>query len=108
TPNLLVPSPRLVSRELMTRETFQEVPFLNLLAASWIQFMVHDWFVHKRSHLSDGVDIPLVTGDDWSDGRMRIPRSVPDAAPAGSKRPPAYTNPNRHLWDGSPIYGAAP
>ena len=38
-----------VSRELMTREQFQPATILNLLAASWIQFMVHDWFVHKRS-----------------------------------------------------------
>ena len=33
----------------MTRDAFQPVGFLNLMAASWIQFMVHDWFVHKRS-----------------------------------------------------------
>ena len=108
TPNLLAPSPRLVSRELMTRDTFLEVPFLNLLAASWIQFMVHDWFVHKRSTPADGVDIPLATNDDWPAGRMRIPRSVPDPAPAGSTRPPAYANPNSHWWDGSQIYGSDP
>ena len=49
TANLLIPNPRVVSRELMTRDAFQPATFLNLLAASWIQFMVHDWFVHKRS-----------------------------------------------------------
>lgn len=108
TPNLMVPSPRLVSRELMTRETFQPATILNLLAAAWIQFMVHDWFVHKRSTREEGVEIPLVPGDDWSDGTMRIPRSVPDAAPPGSTRPPAYSNPNSHWWDGSQIYGSDP
>ena len=36
---------------------------------------------------------------------MRVPRSVPDAAPAGSTRPPAYTNPNSHWWDASQVYG---
>ena len=30
---------------------------------------------------------------------------VPDAAPAGSTRPPAYTNPNSHWWDASQVYG---
>ena len=62
--NLLVPNPRVVSRELMTRDEFQPATILNLLAASWIQFMVHDWFVHKRS-ATDGIDIPTVAGDDW-------------------------------------------
>lgn len=105
-PNLLTPSPRVVSRELMTRHEFQPATILNLLAAAWIQFMVHDWFVHERSSLADGVDIPLAPGDDWSDGTLRIPRSVPDPAPAGSTRPPAYVNPNSHWWDASQIYGS--
>ena len=65
TANLMTPSPRVVSRELMTRHEFQPATILNLLAASWIQFMVHDWFVHKRSAPEDGVDIPLAPGDDW-------------------------------------------
>ncbi len=108
TPNLMNPSPRVVSRELMTRDTFKPATILNLLAAAWIQFMVHDWFVHKRSSLADGVDIPLAPGDDWSDPTMRIPASVPDPAPVGSTRPPAYANLNSHWWDGSQIYGCDP
>ena len=47
-------------------------------------------------------------GDDWSDGKMKVPRSVPDPAPAGSTRPPAYANPNSHWWDGSQVYGSDP
>jgi hypothetical protein len=49
TANLMVPNPRVVSQELMTRDQFQPATILNLLAASWIQFMVHDWFVHKKT-----------------------------------------------------------
>ena len=105
TANLLIPSPRVVSRELMTRDEFQPVTILNLLAASWIQFMVHDWFVHKRSE-AQSIDIPLAPGDDWSDPTMRVPRTEPDPAPAGSKRPPAYANMNSHWWDSSQIYGS--
>src|SRR5262245_39600628 len=41
---VLTPSPRVISRELMTREKFIPATSLNLLAASWIQFQVHDWF----------------------------------------------------------------
>jgi hypothetical protein len=70
--------------------------------------MVHDWFVHKRSSADDGIEIPLAPGDDWPGGRMKVPRTLPDPAPAGSTRPPAYTNANSHWWDASQIYGCVP
>ncbi len=107
TPNILVPNPRVVSRELMTREQFQPATILNLLAAAWIQFMVHDWFVHRRS-TTEVVEIPKAPGDDWSDPSIRVRRVVPEAAPAGSTRPPAYANLNSHWWDASEIYGCDP
>jgi Animal haem peroxidase len=69
---LLKPDPQLISRKLFTRiQTdaskcndghglpgyspdancdYQKAPFLNVLAAFWIQFMTHDWF----SHLEEG------------------------------------------------------
>jgi hypothetical protein len=102
TANLLVPNPRTVSRELMTRDQFQPATILNLLAAAWIQFMVHDWFVHKRSK-TEFIDIPTQPGDSF--GALRVPRSVPEPAPPGSTRPPAYANLNSHWWDASQIYG---
>src|SRR5688500_13623017 len=61
--NLMKPSPRRVSLELLTRTTFQPATILNVLAAAWIQFMVHDWFVHKRGTWSFTHDIPLDDGD---------------------------------------------
>jgi hypothetical protein len=104
--NLMIPSPRVVSRELMTRHEFQPATILNLLAAAWIQFMVHDWFVHKRSAAT--VEIPLAPGDDWSGGAMNIHRTEADPPRPGSTRPPAYANPNSHWWDGSQVYGSDP
>ncbi len=103
-PNLLIPNPRVVSRELMTRERFQPVPFLNLLATAWIQFMVHDWFVHKRS-TTRAIDIPPAAGDGWPAPGIHVPLTEPDPAPPGSTRPPAYANLNSHWWDASQIYG---
>jgi hypothetical protein len=102
--NLMTPSPRVVSRELMTREQFQPATILNLLAASWIQFQVHDWFVHKRSK-TQHVEIPLAPGDNWGEPTMRVPATEPDPGPQGSKRPPAYANVNSHWWDCSQLYG---
>src|SRR6266700_2647795 len=43
---VLTPNPRVVSLELLTRDTFQPVTILNMLAAAWVQFMIHDWFSH--------------------------------------------------------------
>lgn len=102
--NLMKPSPRTVSLELMTRTSFQPATILNLMAAAWIQFMVHDWFVHKRSE-TEGHTIPLQPGDNWPGGTMRVPASVPDL-PQPADRPPAYVNDNSHWWDGSSIYGS--
>jgi hypothetical protein len=103
--NLLNPNPRVVSRELMTRDSFKPATILNLLAASWIQFMVHDWFVHKRSEPEEGIEIPLAPGDDWTDPKMKVGRSIPEPAAPGSTHPPAYANLNSHWWDASQVYG---
>jgi hypothetical protein len=105
TANLMTPNPRVISRELMTRDTFKPATILNLLAGAWLQFMVHDWFVHDRSK-TEFVDIPTPPGDDYGEPSVRVPRSVPDPAPAGSTRPPAYVNLNSHWWDSSQIYGS--
>ena len=55
---LLEPNPRLVSRELLTRKEFKPATTLNLLAAAWIQFEVHDWFSHGKSETADPVAHP--------------------------------------------------
>jgi hypothetical protein len=109
TTNLMTPSPRRVSRELLTRTMFQPATFLNVIAAAWIQFMVHDWFMHKKGTWSVTHDIPLDDGDDWHERPMRVPKTPADAPKVdGSTRPPAYINENTHWWDGSHVYGSSP
>lgn len=103
---LLEPNPRVVSRELMTREAFQPATILNLLAGAWIQFMVHDWFVHERGDKTTAIEIPLPDSDPWPERPMKIVATVPDPPKvAGSTHPPAYANQNSHWWDASQIYG---
>ena len=102
---LLDPNPRVVSRELMTREEFTPATSLNLLAAAWVQFMVHDWFAHKRAP-ARAIEIPLHPGDDWPEPVMRVPCTEIDSAPHHSTRPPAYVNANSHWWDASMLYGS--
>ena len=48
---LLSPNPRLVSDRLMRRGAdggFKPATIVNLLAAAWVQFQVHDWFFHYQ------------------------------------------------------------
>ncbi len=106
TERMLTPNPRVVSQTLFTRTTFQPATIVNLLAAAWIQFQVHDWFQHAPGTPADAHEIPLADGDSWPERPMRVPRTPADpAAVPGSTRPPAYVNQNSHWWDGSQVYG---
>jgi hypothetical protein len=108
-PRLYEPSPRLVSNRLLARREFVPVPHLNVLAAAWIQFMVHDWLSHGPNDKSiPPHDIPLPDSDDWPEGRMTVLRALPDTRhPQDEGRPPAYTNVETSWWDGSQIYGSS-
>src|SRR3954454_23396677 len=105
--SLLDPSPRVVSRELLTRETFQPATTLNLLAGAWIQFEVHDWFSHGKNEVDDPWEIPLAEDDPWPEHPMRIPRTRrdPSSDPNG---PATFVTDDTHWWDGSQIYGRDP
>jgi hypothetical protein len=104
---LLTPNPRRVSLELFTRAAFQPATTLNVLAAAWIQFQVHDWFKHRTGVAGDSHHIALQDDDPWPERPMLVPRTPIDpATAAGSTRPPAYINEGSHWWDGSQIYGS--
>ena len=47
------PNPIVVSRELLTASDFLPARSLNILAAAWIQFQVHDWVNHARHPLGE-------------------------------------------------------
>ncbi|OCK79164.1 heme peroxidase [Lepidopterella palustris CBS 459.81] len=105
---LMTPNPRVVSEQLLARDEFKPATIVNLLAAAWIQFQVHDWFMHSNSE-TETYDVPLPKGDTWSDPAMKIPRTEPDAPlDSTDEASPAYKNRNTHWWDGSQIYGSSP
>lgn len=107
--NLLNPNPRAVSQALMGRDQFQAVPYLNLLAGSWIQFQTHDWFSHGRNDDDPSpVHIPLEADDPWPAHPMVVPHTKVDPTyNPGSGKPPAYRNEVTHWWDLSQIYGVS-
>jgi hypothetical protein len=105
---LMQPNPRTVSRELLTRETFLPASTLNLLAASWIQFMIRDWVSHGKSPKSNPWKVPLADDDSWPENPMRILRTRDDPTRTSEEEgmPPTHINVNTHWWDGSQIYGS--
>ena len=107
-PGIMNPSPRVVSRELMTRETFTPATTLNLLAASWLQFQIRDWFSHGRSVKEEPWIIRLADNDTWPQPDMKVLRTMPDPTrtTADDGKPAAHVNTETHWWDGSQIYGS--
>lgn len=101
------PSPREVSRRLLARDGgFTPAPFLNLLAAAWLQFQVHDWVIHDRDVAAPRIPIPVADGDAWDGGPMSVAPTLPTAAARSAGGPPVYDNKDSHWWDGSQVYGS--
>ena len=97
------PDPIRVSDELLARERFIPARSLNVLAAAWIQFQVHDWVNHRRFPVGEAsIDLPLPPGRTWrntvggaEETVMRIAANDGDG------------NTVSHWWDGSEVYGSA-
>ena len=152
---LLKPDPQVISRKLLTRVQsdpakcndgqglagnsakadcdYKKAPFLNVLAAFWVQFMTHDWF----SHLEEGSNGPelipmgceteieagvekLLTPermkqlncrpeDRIDKGLIGIETQPSTFTYAGqeylSRAPKATQNKNTAWWDASQLYG---
>jgi hypothetical protein len=105
------PNPITVSRELLHRKVFLPARSLNLLAASWIQFQVHDWVSHARYELGEkDVRVPLPKGmHSWVNVAGGKPEDVMRIA--GNKSldndgQRLFANEASHWWDGSEVYGA--
>ncbi|WP_181697132.1 peroxidase family protein [Nocardia sp. GTS18] len=99
---ILDPNPRTVSTALLARDEFRPATTLNLLAAAWIQFEVHDWFSHRPA---DAEPFTVTVADgDRPEPTMTIARTatVPAPDPTG---PPTFVTGESHWWDASQIYG---
>jgi Animal haem peroxidase len=107
-PELLNPSPRMISRELLARKRFIPAESLNLLAAAWIQFEVHDWLSHDTYPDDDAqhcFSLNLEDDAEWPYATMEIPRTKPDPLSPDRGSPPVFATHDTHWWDGSQIYG---
>jgi hypothetical protein len=104
--DVLVPNPRTVSQELLARREFIPATTLNLLAAAWLQFEVHDWMSHGTNEADDPWLVELEADDPWPEHPMQIRRTKVD--PTSDGQPPTYRNTETHWWDASQVYGSSP
>ena len=110
---LLTPNPREISLKLLSRGSeMKEVPFLNLLAACWIQFQNADWINHGENTLQQLIEVPLSEDDParkkYLQTKMLVPRTQPDPTRVEGKEEASasFINEVTHWWDGSQIYGS--
>ena len=87
------PAPALVSEALLKRRQFVPATSLNMLAAAWLQFEVHDWFAHQVQ--ADAEPLPI---------------GLQPLKPDGASTPnlPVFLSDQSHWWDASQLYGADP
>ena len=107
-PGILEPSPRLVSRKLLTRDEFKPATIVNVLAGAWLQFEVHDWFSHGKNLAEEPFELELEADDTWTDRPMRIDRTRNDPFPDENGGAATWVTTDSHWWDGSQIYGSEP
>ncbi len=103
--DVLNPNPRTIANELLARRRFIPATTLNLLAAAWIQFEVHDWMSHGTNLADDPWEVELDEDDPWPVHPMKIQRTKVDATSDGG--PPTYRNTETHWWDASQVYGSS-
>ncbi|NKZ02328.1 peroxidase family protein [Actinomadura latina] len=105
------PNPVTVSRELLHRRAFVPARSLNVIAAAWIQFQVHDWVAHKRYPTGTrDVEVPLPPGMTWHNtpggAAENVMRFADNEGVHPADGPPTlFANTASHWWDGSEVYG---
>ena len=99
---LMEPQPAVVAKEFFTRNEFKPVPFLNMIAAAWIQFMNHDWLSHYREE-KPSISMRMNNGDMMN---LEQTKYVDITEPYKKEFDRVSLNEVTHWWDGSQIYGS--
>ena len=87
---------------------FKPATTLNVLAAAWLQFKVHDWFSHGKNDPEEPFELALADDDPWPERPMRILRTRSDPAPDAKGGPPTYVTADRTGGTGRRSTAASP
>ncbi|KAH9790520.1 alpha-dioxygenase 1 [Citrus sinensis] len=103
---LMKPDPMVVATKLLARRNYKDTgKQFNMIAASWIQFMIHDWV----DHLEDTNQVELIAPNEVAD---KCPLSSfkffkTKEVPTGFYEMKTGTiNTRTPWWDGSALYGS--
>ncbi|KAI9114063.1 hypothetical protein K1719_015314 [Acacia pycnantha] len=102
---LLDPHPTVVASKLLARKKFIDTGSqFNMIACSWIQFMIHDWI----DHLEDTEQVEIRDPDGYSGGcplksfKFFKTKKFKTGSP---NMKTSHLNTRTPWWDGSVIYG---
>ncbi|KAK2439618.1 Alpha-dioxygenase 2 [Trifolium repens] len=102
---LLEPHPAVVASKLLARKSFIDSgKQFNMLACSWIQFMIHDWI----DHLEDTEQVEISAPDGYSSGcPLKTFKffKTKKFQTGSSDMKFGFQNTRTPWWDGSVIYG---
>ncbi|OVA14532.1 heme peroxidase [Macleaya cordata] len=109
---LLEPHPSVVATKLLARKKLiDNGKQFNLIACSWIQFMIHDWI----DHMEDTQQVEIRAPDNFNEDGGRCPlksfkfqktKQVPTGSSSSSNLIKIGSlNTRTPWWDGSVIYG---
>ncbi|KAF3437204.1 hypothetical protein FNV43_RR19957 [Rhamnella rubrinervis] len=102
---LMEPHPTAVATKLLARKKFIDCgKQFNMIACSWIQFMIHDWV----DHLEDTEQVEIGAAEEVASGcplnsfKFFKTKKVPTGSPHSKI---GFLNARTPWWDGSVIYG---
>ncbi|AET05548.1 alpha-dioxygenase 2 [Medicago truncatula] len=102
---LLDPHPAVVTSKLLARKSFIDTgKQFNMIACSWIQFMIHDWI----DHLEDTEQVEIGVPDGYSSGcPLKTFKffKTKKFQTGSSHMKFGFQNTRTPWWDGSVIYG---
>ncbi|CAL9137341.1 unnamed protein product [Musa textilis] len=103
---LMSPDPAVVATKLLARRTYKDTgKQFNLIAASWIQFMVHDWMDHLEATEQVVFTAPPLVAHECPLKSFRF-YSTKKVPTGGEGIEIGHLNIRTSWWDGSAIYGS--
>ncbi|KAL5546567.1 hypothetical protein UlMin_006254 [Ulmus minor] len=103
---LLKPDPVVVATKFLARKQFKDTgKQFNMIAATWIQFMVHDWINHLEDTQQIELDTPKEVAGECPLKSFRFYKSKEFPTDFYDIKT-GFKNTRTHWWDGSALYGS--